>query len=786
MVLSSALVFSNFTFANSDSDLDGVFDSHDNCPQIANEGQWDKDNDGQGNECDPDIDGDGFSNEVEIAAGSKPWRADSIPDDNIDLADDDGDGVLNSQDNCPQLANAGQWDKDLDGLGNACDSDIDGDGFSNDIEIAAGSKPWQASSIPDGSIDLSDGDNDDVLDSHDNCPQIANKGQWDKDNDGQGNECDSDIDGDGCTNEEELIAGTKVWSADSYPNACNEPDIVEEPDDTTEPEDDGGNEPVYDSSLPRTAFVHLFEWQWSDIAKECETVLGPKGYAAVQVSPPQKSIEGSPWWTRYQPLSYQIEGRSGGRDEFIDMVSRCKAVGVNIYVDAVINHMAAGGRSYPDVPYASSDFHSCTTGIDFSDRWQIQHCDLLGLNDLATEKNDVQNKIAGYLNDLTNIGVAGFRIDAAKHMPAGDLAAIKSKLVGNPYVYQEVIGAGSEPVIPAEYQPVGDVTEFNFTRTLGHYFKLKAPLRELRYIGAWDGWLPSHDAVTFVANHDNQRQETDHIITHKDGFNANLLAHVFTLGWPYGYPKVMSSFDWQSHDQGPPATGASECNNGWLCEHRVPAIANMVGFRNHTQAHFYLSHVWDNGNHQLAWGRGGLGYVAINMENSGLNRTFSTGMPAGTYCDVISGDFDPVSKHCSGQTISIDAHGHSNFYVDPYKAVAFHKGSRINDECVGNCDNSVVNTTFSCTNAHTYLGQSVYVVGNLNELGNWDPARAVRLTPSNYPSWQGVIGLPKDRNVEWKCLKRDEHNVSVGIDWQDGGNNRFNSGSRDQFISSGY
>ena len=36
--------------------------------------------------------------------------------------------------------------------------------------------------------------------------------------------------------------------------------------------------------LPRTAFVHLFEWPWADIATECETVLGPKGYSAVQVS----------------------------------------------------------------------------------------------------------------------------------------------------------------------------------------------------------------------------------------------------------------------------------------------------------------------------------------------------------------------------------------------------------------------------------------------------------------------------------------------------------------------
>jgi len=43
-----------------------------------------------------------------------------------------------------------------------------------------------------------------------------------------------------------------------------------------------------------TAFVHLFEWSWDDIAKECG-YLGEKGYAAVQVSPPNEHIQGPEW-----------------------------------------------------------------------------------------------------------------------------------------------------------------------------------------------------------------------------------------------------------------------------------------------------------------------------------------------------------------------------------------------------------------------------------------------------------------------------------------------------------
>merc|ERR1719460_2285586 len=71
------------------------------------------------------------------------------------------------------------------------------------------------------------------------------------------------------------------------------------------------------------AFVHLFEWKWSDVAIECEQFLSKKKFTAVQISPPMEHIGGSQWWTRYQPVSYQLVSRSGNAAEFEDMVNRC-------------------------------------------------------------------------------------------------------------------------------------------------------------------------------------------------------------------------------------------------------------------------------------------------------------------------------------------------------------------------------------------------------------------------------------------------------------------------------
>lgn len=483
--------------------------------------------------------------------------------------------------------------------------------------------------------------------------------------------------------------------------------------------------------IAQTAFVHLFEWQWNDIASECENVLAPKGYAAVQVSPPQKSVAGSFWWTRYQPVSYAIEGRSGTRAEFASMVARCKAVGVDIYVDAVINHMSAGNRNFPEVPFAPNDFHTCTGPINYSNRWEVQNCDLVGLNDLKTESDYVRGKIAAYLNDLSSMGVAGFRFDAAKHMPSADVANIVSRLNGSPYIFQEVIGAANEPITPAEYTYIGDVTEFNFTSTIGTYFKGRAPLKDLRNIGVWSGWLASNDAVVFVANHDNQRQNTSNTVTHKDGMNVNNIAHVFTLAFPYGYPKVMSSYDWTDHDQGPPTTAASACNNGWLCEHRNREIANMVGFRNATKDAFYLSNWWDNGSNQIAFGRGSLGFVVINGQNNNMSVTLQTGLAAGSYCNVISGDF--VNGVCTGTSITVAANGTATFNVAGKSAAAIHvqakNGTVVGNNCVYSSMklrgtfNNWASANMSC-NAGIWVG-SMNVTGSANgrfkfdAYGNW-------------------------------------------------------------------
>jgi hypothetical protein len=116
-----------------DADDDGLLDGSDNCVVVANSRQTDKDGDGLGDRCDPDIDGDGIANAVdpdadgdrvatadEAICGSSPIDSDAVPE-RVDGAfagvDDDWNGAIDEALPAP-----------------AINHDCDGDGYTGATE----------------------------------------------------------------------------------------------------------------------------------------------------------------------------------------------------------------------------------------------------------------------------------------------------------------------------------------------------------------------------------------------------------------------------------------------------------------------------------------------------------------------------------------------------------------------------------------------------------------------------------------------------------------------------
>ena len=452
--------------------------------------------------------------------------------------------------------------------------------------------------------------------------------------------------------------------------------------------------------------VHLFEWRWEDVARECEAFLGPMGYDAVQLSPATENavVEGRPWWERYQPASYLIDNRSGDRDAFADMVRRCNGAGVEVYADVILNHMTGlysgvgtagsefGEYEYPGL-YGYDDFHHCTLTDngriqDWNDPAQVQRCMLLDLVDLATQQEDVRERLAAHLNDLLSLGVTGLRLDAARHVDPVDLAAILDRLDREVFIYSEVVDP-QPPVWSEPYYPFGVVTNFLYSQALGPAF-YEGRLADLHGSDAGAGPdfpLPSAESLVFVDNHDNQRgRHGEHIVTHRDG-DLYDLATAFMLAHPFGVTRVMSSFAFEDPEEGPPTVPGTEdilpvhgpdgmrCGEGtWVCEHRRAAIAPMVRFRSVTAGE-PVENWWSNGSTQAAFSRGDRGFIAINRDGDApLSETLDTGLPAGRYCNVLDGILDDGA--CSGTVVTVEADGRAALEVLPMRAVALHVDAR--------------------------------------------------------------------------------------------------------------
>lgn len=392
--------------------------------------------------------------------------------------------------------------------------------------------------------------------------------------------------------------------------------------------------------------LHAFNWKYSDVTARAAAIQSA-GYKIVLVAPAHKS-SGNEWWSRYQPQDYRVINHSlGDKTSFQAMINALTSRGIRVYADVVLNHKANESWKRSDLNYPGSevlatyasnssywnnqrlfgnlannylgagDFGQNACINNYSDVWQVQNWRLCGgggdtgLPDLVANSWVISQQ-QQYLQALKNMGVKGFRIDAAKHMPNSHMnAVLTSTIKSGMHVFGEIITGGGAGELEydrflAPYLSGTDHGAYDFPlfATIRGAFSPSGSLSNLVDPLAYGQALQGSRAVTFTVTHD---------IPNNAGFRWQImdatdekLAYAYVMGRNGGVPMVYSD----NNESG---------DNRWVNAYDRADIKGMIRFHNSVQGSDMQ--VLSHGQCHLVFRRGSLGIVGINKCGSTVNAT---------------------------------------------------------------------------------------------------------------------------------------------------------------------
>lgn len=424
--------------------------------------------------------------------------------------------------------------------------------------------------------------------------------------------------------------------------------------------------------------LHAWSWNFPTIGENMKKIADA-GYTMVQTSPVQNCFqpEGSgkkifddnitegQWYYYYQPTDWKIGNYIlGTREQMKQMMDSAAKYNIKVIVDVLPNHTAF------DVDAVSEDFYKAVGGRDkmyhsqgllpvedYNDRLQ---CTLWGsgaLPDVNTENPDFQKYYMEFVNDLLSLGVRGFRYDTAKHIgvhsdPVDSASGVKENdfwdvatgrkgvkgvKLALPYdslfVYGEVLQDRNVP--EAEYAEYFGQTASGY----GHV------LREALEKGSANGldlvnwhhsaapeylttWVESHD--TYANAHESAHLTDDQIRT----------GWVFLTARQNGVPLFFSRPAGSTRQSywGDNVLGAR--GNDEFFHPEVVAVnkfrASMDGQKEDVQ-------ISPDGK-VLVVNRGKKGAAIVNIAGIANSVNLPTGLPDGTYKDVVYGKEFKVKK----------------------------------------------------------------------------------------------------------------------------------------------
>ncbi len=428
---------------------------------------------------------------------------------------------------------------------------------------------------------------------------------------------------------------------------------------------------VNPNAVNTETILHAWSWNFPEMARSMKEIADA-GFTMIQTSPVQKcySPEGSGkkifdenvtegnWYYYYQPTDWKIGNDIlGTRDQMKQMMDSAAKYNIKVIVDVLPNHTAF------DIDAVSDDFYKAVGGCDkmyhsnglkpvrdYNNRLECTLWGSGGLPDVNTENPDFQKYYMQFVNDLLSLGVRGFRYDTAKHIGVHsdpvdaasgvkendfwDVAtgrkAVKGVKLAVPYdslfVYGEVLQDKNVP--EAEYAEYFGQTASSYgwmlREALEKHSAKGIDLKSFHHSAAPEHlttWVESHD--TYANAHESAHLTDDQI----------RVGWVFLTARQNGTPLFFSrpAGSTRSNYYGNNVLGARGND-----EFKHPEVVAVNKFRTAMNGQKEDVQMSEDGEVLLV-NRGKKGAAIVNISKSANFVDLPTGLPNGTYKDVVYG-----------------------------------------------------------------------------------------------------------------------------------------------------
>jgi len=216
--------------------------------------------------------------------------------------------------------------------------------------------------------------------------------------------------------------------------------------------------------------LQCLNWNIKDIEENLDKIA-EQGFDTIQINPvqPLKEDNKDNWWLSYQPCGFSIGNQYGSKEDLIKLCEMAGVYNIKIIVDVILTHMAQEKEMIPhprvdqkltDNQYFWREKKNLQGDWDYNNRYNVTHYCAGNLPGLNLYNWDLQDMISDFLNELTDCGVAGFRIDSGKSIPLPSdyfentkltdarpcdfFPRIISKLKDNPIIYIEVLNVAPD------------------------------------------------------------------------------------------------------------------------------------------------------------------------------------------------------------------------------------------------------------------------------------------------------------------------------------------------------